>query len=165
MKQISILFPGLLNLRGSDIDYNPVFFAYVIVSTSSVYLFIDESKLSDAVTEHFRSEKLQVTVKPYDRVEDYVTACSLESDGKIWLSKHSSYNLHFLIPNKMRYSDVTPVCIMKSIKNKVETQGLIDCHVRDAAALCCYFAWLEKTVPHTEVTEVTGAQKLEEFRM
>lgn len=42
--------------------------------------------------------------------------------------------------------------------------GLINCHVRDGAAVCCYLAWLEKEVHKRVVTEVSGATKLEEFR-
>lgn len=30
------LSPGLFNLRGSDIEYNPVFFAYAIIGISSI---------------------------------------------------------------------------------------------------------------------------------
>ncbi len=35
---------------------------------------------------------------------------------------------------------------------------------RDAAALCSYFAWLEKHIPGGDVTEVTGADELERLR-
>lgn len=43
-------------------------------------------------------------------------------------------------------------------------KGLTNAHIRDAAALCCYFAWLEKEVPKGNITEISGAKKLEEFR-
>ena len=33
----------LFNLRGSDIEYNPVFFAFAVITTDSVRLFVDES--------------------------------------------------------------------------------------------------------------------------
>ncbi|XP_075676380.1 uncharacterized protein LOC113789149 [Dermatophagoides pteronyssinus] len=42
----------LFNLRGSDIDYNPVFFSYAIVSMNRAYLFIDESKLNENSLKH-----------------------------------------------------------------------------------------------------------------
>lgn len=41
---------------------------------------------------------------------------------------------------------------------------MINSHIRDAAALCCYFAWLDKEVHKGNVTEISGATKLEEFR-
>lgn len=41
---------------------------------------------------------------------------------------------------------------------------MINAHIRDAAALCRYFSWLEKEVGKGAVTEISGAKKLEEFR-
>ena len=36
--------------------------------------------------------------------------------------------------------------------------------IRDAIALCEYFAWLEREVPKGNVTEVSGAHQLELYR-
>ena len=38
----------LLNLRGSDIVFNPVFFAYVALTHTSVYLFVNEIQVSQS---------------------------------------------------------------------------------------------------------------------
>ena len=73
----------------------------------------------------------------------------------IWLSNTASQALVSLCkqgansdqaPNKVLL-ECTPVTLAKAVKNKVEIEGFIKCHVRDAAALCCYFAWLEKEIP------------------
>jgi Xaa-Pro aminopeptidase len=53
---------------------------------------------------------------------------------------------------------------MKAIKNDVELGGFEACHVRDAAALCQYLAWLEKNVANGQITEISGADQLEIFR-
>lgn len=54
---------------------------------------------------------------------------------------------------------------MKAIKNPIEVNGLINCHVRDGIALCKYFSWLEKSIQNGDVVnEISGATKLEEFR-
>lgn len=54
---------------------------------------------------------------------------------------------------------------MKAIKNHVEADGMKRCHIRDGVALCKYFAWLENAILSAEyVTEISGADKLEEFR-
>lgn len=60
------LLTGLLNLRGSDIQYNPVFYSYVIVTHTDVYLFVDSKKLDTTVPEHFKNENLSVIIQPYD---------------------------------------------------------------------------------------------------
>ena len=69
---------------------------------------------------------------------------------------------------------------MKAIKNDVEITGMKNAHVRscdhslhingflpqirDAIALCEYFAWLEREVPKGDVTELSGAHQLELYR-
>ena len=59
---------------------------------------------------------------------------------------------------------ITPVAIAKAIKNEKEIAGFVACHVRDGAALCSFFAWLEKEVSKGTVTEISAAEKLLEFR-
>lgn len=154
----------LLNLRGSDISYNPVFFSYVVLSMDQVHLFVEEAKLTPAVYNHFNVENLQVTVHLYEKLQSFLTEEISCQDGKIWVSPDSSYALSAAIPDKLRVGELTPIPVMKAIKNPVEIQGMINAHIRDAAAVCCYFAWLEKEVARGTVTECSGAQKLEEFR-
>ncbi|KAF4518461.1 hypothetical protein B566_EDAN002116 [Ephemera danica] len=149
----------LLNLRGSDISYNPVFFAYASIGPDQVCLFVDSEKMSLPVEQHFTEEGLSVTVRPYRAVRD------TNSGEKIWISEGSSFALCSLVPEFSLITEITPVALMKTIKNQVEIQGMINCHVRDAAALCCYFAWLEREVlAGNLVTEISGADKLEQFR-
>jgi len=68
---VHILFSGLLNLRGSDITYNPVFYSYVIVTHTDVHLFVDDKKLDSTVPEHFKSENLSVIIQPYDKLHTF----------------------------------------------------------------------------------------------
>lgn len=42
----------LLNFRGSDIPFNPVSFAYLIVSSGNIDLFVDKSAVGDDLKEH-----------------------------------------------------------------------------------------------------------------
>ena len=46
---ITIVFLGLFNLRGSDIDYNPVFFSYAIVTMDDVRYVFQVSKCEISV--------------------------------------------------------------------------------------------------------------------
>ena len=41
--------------RGSDVNYNPVFYSYAIVTLDSSTLFVDESKLDNEVVVIFRT--------------------------------------------------------------------------------------------------------------
>lgn len=87
------------------------------------------------------------------------------STGKIWLSKYTRYFLATAVPESRRILKLTPIALMKAIKNPVEVQGMKNAHVRDAAAVCCFFGWLQNALKNGEVvTEVSAADKLEEFR-
>ncbi|XP_066251051.1 xaa-Pro aminopeptidase 1 [Euwallacea similis] len=156
-----------LNLRGSDIDYNPVFFSYVIISANSTFtLFIDSRQATDEVKGHLKSEAGNVfTIKPYEKIEEALKELSVNLNGFVWFSEFSSYALTNIIPKKhLLLTDTTPVQLMKAVKNPTEVKGMKNAHIKDAVALCCYFSWLEKNVASGTITEVSGAQKLLEFR-
>jgi len=74
----------LFNLRGSDIDYNPVFFAYAIVTLSDVRLFTDEERINEGVRQHLGGEE-GVKVFPYNTVAGQITDLMRETVGKVWV--------------------------------------------------------------------------------
>ncbi|XP_058127544.1 xaa-Pro aminopeptidase ApepP [Anopheles ziemanni] len=158
----------LLNLRGSDIDYNPVFFSYVIVTPDALHLFIDAAQMHPAVEEHFRANGVSVDVRPYADVQTMLARLAEPTpDGAplVWISSGSSYALAALVPEERRLNDITPINLMKAVKNDTEAAGMIACHIRDGVALCQYFAWLERCIRDgTPVDEISGADHLEQLR-
>jgi len=157
----------MLNLRGSDIAYNPVFFSYAAVTEEEVVLFINPAQVTTKLRESLTTEDMgeSVTVRDYSDIKDYISSCVQSTTGKIWLSDTASQGLVCLVPAKRRHLSVTPITVMKSIKNSVELAGFHASHARDSAALCQYFCWLEKALDQgEEVTEITGADRLEMFR-
>ncbi|ETN65044.1 xaa-pro aminopeptidase [Anopheles darlingi] len=155
----------LLNLRGTDIDYNPVFFAYVIVTPEQLHLFIDPVQIVPPVLEHFGANGVEVQVHAYDEVHTLLKQLAEASSQLVWISSGSSYALTALIPEEKRFHDITPIQLMKAVKNETEAQGMRDCHRRDGVALCQYFAWLERTLATGgTVDEISGATQLEHFR-
>ncbi|XP_067616243.1 xaa-Pro aminopeptidase ApepP isoform X2 [Eurosta solidaginis] len=157
---------GFLNLRGSDIDFNPVFFAYLIIDMDKIKLFIDESKLPEHFGNYQKENNIDIKILQYDFIEDELqTTINSLKKGKIWISPTSNYHLCSLIPKILRFQEITPIALNKAIKNVTEINGFVDCHVRDGISLCRYFAWLEQTIQSgEEVSEVSGAAKLEEIR-
>lgn len=142
-----------------------MFFSYAIITDNEVYLFIDPSRITDTISAHFETNKVKVTVKPYLEVFSVFEQLATSTDGKVWVSSGSSEALTALVPKQKRHQDITPLNVMKAIKNSVEAQGMRDCHVRDGVALIKYFAWLENEILNNrKVTEISGATQLEEFR-
>ncbi|XP_017025563.1 xaa-Pro aminopeptidase ApepP [Drosophila kikkawai] len=154
-----------LNLRGSDIDFNPVFFAYLIVTNDELLLFVDSAKLPGDFASHQQENNVKITVLPYESIGLEISKIVSGKESKIWIAPTSSYYLTALIPKSRRLQEVTPVCVLKAIKNEVEIEGFINSHVRDGVALCQYFAWLENQLEiGAEVDEISGSDKLEAFR-
>ncbi|XP_063700058.1 xaa-Pro aminopeptidase ApepP [Culicoides brevitarsis] len=155
----------LMNLRGNDIDYNPVFFSYCLVMMDEIILFVDENKLSKEVFEHFKTNEVEVSIQPYNAIKPTLKEKAQNCEGKVWISLGSSQGLTSLICETKLHQEKTPISVMKAIKNDTEIAGMKNCHIRDGVALCQYFAWLEKELEENrKVDEISGADKLQELR-
>ncbi|KAL8615725.1 hypothetical protein ACOMHN_007478 [Nucella lapillus] len=159
------------NLRGADIIYNPVFISYAVVTQNDVHLFVDESKLEEGVRHHLEVNGTQtegggarVHTHPYTHIWDFLGSLVKDDSGKIWVSEKSSFAISDVIPKDRRLLEPSPVAKLKCVKNAAEIEGMKLAQVRDAVALCEFMVWLEKEVPTGTVTEVSAADKAEEFR-
>ncbi|TRY97835.1 hypothetical protein DNTS_014967 [Danionella cerebrum] len=163
----------LFNLRGSDIEYNPVFFAYALIGLSSIKLFMDNKRLADpAIRDHLElngpgKEEAGIQCFPYESVftELEAVCAALKPKEKIWICDKASCALTQAIPKAHRSPiPYTPLCMAKAVKNPTEIEGMKMAHIKDAVALCELFAWLEKEIPKGTVTEISAADKAEELR-
>uniref|UniRef100_A0A9J8CBL6 Xaa-Pro aminopeptidase 1 n=1 Tax=Cyprinus carpio carpio TaxID=630221 RepID=A0A9J8CBL6_CYPCA len=163
----------LFNLRGSDIEYNPVFFAYAIIGISSIKLFVDSKRLlHPAVREHLELDspsKSELTIQCFSYESVYTelqaVCVALAPKEKMWICDKASCALTQVIPKAHRSAiPYTPLCLAKAVKNPTEIQGMKMAHIKDAVALCELFAWLEKEIPKGKVTEISVADKAEELR-
>lgn len=78
-----------------------------------------------------------------------------------------SYELFSACDSSQILEQFTPITLAKALKNPIELEGLRQAHLRDAAALVNFFAWLEERIEmnqYQELTECSLSDKLEEFR-
>jgi len=156
----------LFNLRGSDIDFNPVFFSYAIVTLDQATLFIDDKQLGDGAQKYLEEK---IDIKPYNSFFDYLKGLpgtlELSEESKILLGDKASLAVAEAIGSG-KYTIVrSPVNDLKAIKNETELEGFRQSHIRDGAALARYFAWLEEQLENGVVlNESQGADQLEKFR-
>jgi Xaa-Pro aminopeptidase len=158
----------LFNLRGSDIPYNPVFFAYAVITPTTTTLYVDESKLPEAAKSHLSS----VTIRPYESIFMDIAALSAaattdSNPRKFLISTKASWALSSSLGGEDKVDEVrSPIGDAKAVKNTTELEGMRQCHIRDGAALSEYFAWLEHELVEKKSTldEVQGSDKLEAIR-
>ncbi|KAK8724909.1 hypothetical protein OTU49_010972 [Cherax quadricarinatus] len=166
----------LLNLRGNDIPYNPVFRSYVILGRDSVDLYIPKEKITPAVDNHLHVNQCGgqecVTINEYTAVLNRLRALKVHNSVKKVLlgAKYSysggaSYAVYSAVPEEMRSLVTSPVLLMKARKNMVEVKGMKNAHIKDAVALCDFLAFLEYEVIDGKYwSEISASEQLREYR-
>lgn len=163
------MFTSCRLLTVPSIPYNPVFFAYAIVTPATVELYIDDDKLTPEVKAHLGND---VIVKPYDSVFADIKTVSearkqAAGESKFLITNKASWALSLNLGGEEQVEETrSPIGDAKAVKNETEIQGMKACHVRDGAALTEYFAWLENELINKKSTldEVDAADKLEQTR-
>ena len=149
-----------LNLRGKDVHCNPVFVSYLLISQDSVMFFVNEEKLPDDVRNYLLEEA--VSVEPYEAVLDKVKGYK----GRRLLMDPTSvnYNLVTAVDKTKRILCVSPIPMMKAIKNKTEQDGFRAAMLRDGIAMVKFLAWLKPAVEAGGQTEITLDEHLTALR-
>ena len=160
----------VLNLRGNDIEFNPLFFSYLLLQKTDSgmkgHLFIKEDKVAD-VKDYLAS--INVAVSDYSGLEAAIKELSNEENKHISINKGQCSQRLVQVLNNFDFSVVEEsgiVELMKSKKNPVMQEGMRQANIRDCAAIMKYFAFLEEELrkPDHTLDEFTGARKVEEYR-
>jgi Xaa-Pro aminopeptidase len=151
----------LMNLRGRDVEFNPVAISYALVTSKEAFLFIDPRKVPAAIVKKLAPH---VTVRPYEGLADALRELASRK-ARVWVDPaQSSLWIAGLLEGCPLVEEPTPIALMKSKKNATEIDGMRAAHVRDGVAVVRFLAWLEKAVPKGGVTEISAADVLGRFR-
>ena len=157
----------LLNIRGNDVEYNPVVISYVVLQADKCTLFVDANKV-DTVAQNYLDFN-NIDVKPYETVFDYIAGLS---GTVIYDGARVNEALFEAIPaGCKKINTKSPVLIDKAKKNAVELEGERIAMRQDAAALTRFFKWMEETLVESQkskverpLTEWDLMEKLHAFR-
>ncbi|WP_419534002.1 aminopeptidase P family protein [Endozoicomonas sp.] len=152
----------LFNLRGSDIECNPVFLAYSLISPDRITLFINKERIeADALA---ALAKAGVDLADYDEILDRLS--TLPDNTRLMINPaNTGYKLAAAIPESIKLiEDRLPTTDLKAIKNSTEIERMKDCHRRDGAAMVRFMRWLESNVPTGQLDEVNIDEQLLQFR-
>lgn len=149
-----------LNLRGSDVTYNPVFLGYIALSDNDAILFVDTQKITDEVREHLA--KAKVNIKAYN---DFFTHLSSVKNRKILISPNSNQAIFVALQKDNQLIKApAPGNLMKAIKNPTELEGFREVMVRDGVAMVKFLYWLTHQVGKEPMNEYSIGKKLRDFR-
>jgi Xaa-Pro aminopeptidase len=138
----------VLNLRGSDVSFNPVFMSHVLIGLNNAHLFVLPDKVDDALANKLALENIQT--RPYDAVAQ-VLAELPEQDVLLFDPARTTCALI----DRLRTRTVramNPSTFFKSQKTEFELNHVRRVMEQDGAALCAFFAWLEQAIACCEAT-------------
>ncbi len=149
----------LFNIRGGDVEFNPLVISYALITATDALLFVDEAKFSPADRE--KLALAGVMLKPYAAINDYIQQVS----GILWLDGvTANYALYqAAITNNPVITKRSPIVQRKAQKNTSECQGMRLAHKKDAVAMIKFFYWLENNW-QSGVDEIAASDKLAQFR-
>ncbi|MDR1198455.1 MAG: aminopeptidase P family protein [Prevotellaceae bacterium] len=156
----------LFNIRGSDIDYNPVAVAYAIIDFPNLHLFIDTKKISYADKKTLTENR--IILHEYTDFAIFPKYIDNKKSIIINPSKTSVYIYNILKKHSLKTvieANINGVVsLLKSIKNKTEISGFRHAMIADGVALVKFLMWLERNIGKTGITELEVSAKLHEFR-
>lgn len=150
------------NLRGSDVDCNPVFLTYAVVAREQTTLFIDNKKLSPVLKAKLQVEG--ILLKEYDELTTYLE--DLPSSAHLLMDpERTNYSILKNIPGHCKVIEGLSVpCKLKAVKSEHEINNIRQAMRKDGVAMLEFLYWLKNILPSHPVDEYLCAQKLIEFR-
>lgn len=150
-----------LNLRGSDVDCNPVFVAYLVIGFERCDLFIDADKVPAAIKSALNDDG--IIIRPYELVKGFLSQLS-DNQTIIIDPNNANFYLFSLLKRAKIIEMETFSILMKAVKNETEQRLIHDVMVKDGVALTKAFMWLEKTLLERTVTEYEVSAMIAQFR-
>ena len=152
----------VLNLRGTDVEYNPVFYSYLVISQDDARLFVDPHKLSSHNANILSSEN--VTLHLYEHFYSFLEDLPENSTVLIDANKtNMAVSVAISKKSNIKKGD-SIIANLKTIKNQTEIENIRLTMIKDGIATSQFFAWLQKNINEGSITELSASQKLTEFR-
>lgn len=161
----------LLNVRGSDVEYNPVVISYLLVTMDDAFWFVRKDPYADldSETEDSFAELAADGVQVRDYDDAAFSLSSLKADGvdricidpaqlSLWL--RDAIDEGNSLP-QVEYV-ASPVPLMKAVKNATEIEGMREAHVEDGLVMEQFLYWLSSHAGR--VDEWQAAQYLGSLR-
>jgi len=151
----------LLNIRGTDVNSNPVVLSFVYVTQNEAVLFIADGKLNQEDIAALKASGVET--KPYSAI--YNTIENLNVSSILLDPKRTCFAVYDSVPKQIKIVEaLNPSNLLKAVKNEVELAHTREAMINDGVALTKFFKWLEENVASGELSEISIAEKLLNLR-
>lgn len=132
----------LTNLRGADVDYNPVFLAHMLISEDSATLFVENSKVSTEIANHLDASG--ITLADYESVQEALGTLTPEDLLLLDPNKVAVGTLSKMADDVGFIEQMAPSTLLKSVKSDADIDHVREAMRQDGAALCEFFSTFEQ---------------------
>lgn len=138
----------LTNLRGADVDYNPVFLSHMLIDAATAVLFIDNHKVSSEIEQSLKDSG--IALADYEAVQ--VALNQLTPDDLLLIdpSKVAVGTLSEIVDDVGFIEQIAPSTMLKSIKSETDVEHVREAMRQDGAALCQFFSEFEQRLENGE---------------
>jgi len=149
------------NIRGSDVNYNPVTYGYAVIGKENTHLFIQPSKIPTDLKTTLQNNG--IVLHEYNEIQSFLNGLN---NSSIFLSSgQTSIWLSDAIPSNCKVvKGKSVIQNLKGIKNETERQWLREVMVKDGVAMVKFLKWLEDNLGKERITELSAANYLHECR-
>ena len=153
----------LYNVRGCDVECNPVALSYGYISADMQIFFVQDSAMNESAKSHFTENGIDV--RGYDEVLAFLEK-DAGSENKILADKrHCSYQLYKEVEkHACLVEGKNPTEQLKAIKNETELANMEQIYIKDSVAVTKFIYWLKKNIGKMEITEISAAEYLDNLR-
>jgi Xaa-Pro aminopeptidase len=148
----------LTNLRGADVNFNPVFVGHALIGLESATLFVGAGKVPPDVAASLARDG--VAIEPYERASAALAA--LPAGATLLVDpRRITYGLREAVPQSVDVAEaVNPSTFAKSRKTAAEAEHVRATMEQDGAALAEFFAWFENALGRQTLTELIVDERL-----
>jgi Xaa-Pro aminopeptidase len=153
----------ITNLRGSDVTYNPVFLAHLLIDMTRATLFVGAGKVDAALAATLAADGF--TVAPYTDAPAALGRLAA-TDTLLLDPKRVTHGLRASVAAGTKVIEaINPSTLLKSRKNAAEAAHIREAMAEDGAAMCEFYAWFEAAMARGErITELTVDEHLSAAR-
>jgi Xaa-Pro aminopeptidase len=150
------------NLRGSDVECNPVFMAYAAISKVETFLFLEDNKLPSELKTKLETEGIKI--RAYHELAEYVRN-SPKSIRILLDPDRTNQAIRKNIPSQnIIIEGLSIPCQLKAIKSEAEISNIRQAMRKDGVAMIEFLSWLKNNLGKIQIDEFLVAEKLIEFR-
>ncbi|MBQ7919760.1 MAG: aminopeptidase P family protein [Lachnospiraceae bacterium] len=151
----------LYNIRGCDVECNPVALSYTYVTMTESYLFIQKEALTPEVEKHLTDSG--VIVEEYEKVWSFLEG--LQAGQKVSLDKrNASFQVCKVLEKQNLVEAASPTELLKAKKNSTELKYMEEIYLKDSVAVTKFIYWVKNAIGKQTITELDAAEYMDNLR-